>query len=74
LRTNFKDKNLTIKKTSELTALPKQIKSEADVKREIGKNLGINANEINGFTYLKKSIDVRKKLLTVNLTLGVFIS
>jgi len=63
-----------MKKTLELTALPEQLKTDADVKREISKNFGIPVNEINGFTYLKKSIDARKKPVRVNLTLDVFVN
>lgn len=63
-----------MKKNIELTALPEQLKSDADVKREISKFLGVSSNEINGFTYLKKSIDARKKPVRVNLILDVFIN
>lgn len=63
-----------MKKTIQLTALPEQLKSDADVKREIHKNSGIPVNEINGFTYIKKSIDARKKPVRINLTLDVFIN
>ncbi|MBJ7428989.1 MAG: FAD-dependent oxidoreductase [Bacteroidia bacterium] len=63
-----------MKKNIQLTALPEQLKSDADVKREISKNFGIPINEINGFTYLKKSIDARKKPVRVNLTLAVFVN
>lgn len=63
-----------MKKTIQLTALPEQLKSDADIKREINKNFGVAVNEINGFTYLKKSIDARKKPVRINLTLDVFIN
>ncbi len=63
-----------MKKTIQLTALPEQLKTDADIKREIHKNFGIPASEINGFMYVKKSIDARKKPVRINLTLDVFIN
>ncbi|MES2380138.1 MAG: FAD-binding protein [Bacteroidota bacterium] len=63
-----------MKKTIQLTALPEQLKTDADIKLEINKNFGIDFNEINGFTYVKKSIDARKKPVRINLTLDVFIN
>jgi uncharacterized protein len=63
-----------MKKTIQLTALPEQLKTDADVKREINKSFGFGLDEINGFTYVKKSIDARKKPVRINLTLDVFIN
>lgn len=63
-----------MKKRLQLSALPEELATEALLKRFVSRNYSLPEEEINGFCFVKKSIDARRKPVRINVELDVFIN
>ena len=57
----------------QIQVLPKEGKDLNSIKKISAKYLKINQSKINHIEILKKSIDARKKIVKINLSLEIFI-
>ena len=60
-------------KLIQIQVLPKEAKDLNSIKKISAKYLKINQSKINHIEILKKSIDARKKIVKINLSLEIFI-
>ncbi len=58
----------------ELSATPEQASSDAGLRQLLERNFGINLTELNGYKFIKKSIDARRNPIKINIQLEVFIN
>jgi uncharacterized FAD-dependent dehydrogenase len=63
-----------MKKIVEISVLPHEVENNEIVLKKINLASGIQESEINGYHFIKKAIDARKKPIKINLKLDVFVN